>query len=38
MDESCPELGLTSEAESTQQTIRDMLATFLDLGRIALRK
>jgi len=38
MDESRPDLGLTSEAESTQQTIRDMLATFLDLGRIALRK
>jgi N-formylglutamate amidohydrolase len=37
MDESRPDLGLTSEAESTQHTIREMLATFLDLGRTALR-
>jgi N-formylglutamate deformylase len=38
MDESRPDLGLTPEAESTRHTIREMLATFLDLGRTALRK
>jgi N-formylglutamate deformylase len=37
MDENRPELGLTSEADATRHTIREMLATFLELGRTALR-
>jgi len=38
MDEGQPALGLTSDAEATRHTIREMLATFLDLGRTALRR
>jgi N-formylglutamate deformylase len=38
MDEDRPALGLTNEAEATQTTIREMLATYIELGRKTLRK